>query len=220
MSLNTGRYQVILLRHGESVGNAEGYHQGQAQFPLTEKGKAQAYALSEWWFGNNIQFDHIISSPQTRAKETAEIIAKKLGGEIKYDPIWMERDNGILAGMRHDEAIIKHPQPEVLNLYDPVGETGESIWDLFIRSGKAISSILNSSPGSYLIVSHGGLLNMVMRSILGIPPQANFQGPRFRFQNTGYASLTYQADGNENSASLQYNWIVQAINARPHWNED
>ena len=220
MSLKTGEYQVILLRHGESVGNAEGYHQGQAQFPLTEKGKAQASALSEWWFENNIHFDHIISSPQTRAKETAEIIAKKLGCEIRYDPIWMERDNGLLAGMRHDEAVIKYPQPEVLNLYNPVGETGESIWDLYIRSGKAISSILKSPPGSYLIVSHGGLLNMVMRSILGIPPQTNFQGPRFRFQNTGYASLTYQPDGNEKRPSLHYNWVVQAINSRPHWDED
>lgn len=36
------RYHLTLLRHAESLGNAEGYHQGQAEFPLTDHGISQA----------------------------------------------------------------------------------------------------------------------------------------------------------------------------------
>lgn len=42
-------FVVTLLRHGESVGNAESRWQGQADFPLTRKGRAQAQALAERW---------------------------------------------------------------------------------------------------------------------------------------------------------------------------
>jgi len=208
----TDEFQITLLRHGESAGNAEGYHQGQAEFPLTEKGLAQAQALADWWSNRDQKFDTIISSPQSRAKQTAELIAGVLDLELRLDPVWMERDNGILAGKKFTEAREKFPQPEFINLYEPIGQTGESIWDLYVRGGQAITSIISGKPGSYLIVSHGGLLNMTMRAILGITPQPNFQNPRFRFRNTAFATLTYRPE--------KHIWHVQAVNARPHWEED
>ncbi|MBK8824271.1 MAG: histidine phosphatase family protein [Anaerolineales bacterium] len=42
-------FHITLLRHGESVGNAESRWQGQADFPLTDTGRAQARALAERW---------------------------------------------------------------------------------------------------------------------------------------------------------------------------
>ena len=178
---NPNEFQITLLRHGEFRGNAEGYHQGQAEFPLTEVGLAQAQALADWWLTRGQKFDKLISSPQSRAKQTAELIAGVLDLEIKLDPVWMERDNGNLSGIKFEEARVKFPQPEFINLYEPIGQTGESIWDLYVRGGQAITSVINGKPGSYLVVSHGGLLNMTMRAILGIAPQPNFQNPRFRF---------------------------------------
>jgi len=93
-------YQITLVRHGESVGNAEGYHQGQAEFPLTENGQAQAQALAQQWLEKGQVFDQAISSPQSRARETSEIVTKALAVPLEFDPLWMERDNGILAGLR------------------------------------------------------------------------------------------------------------------------
>ena len=75
---NPARYHFTLLRHGESVGNAEGKHQGQSDFPLTEKGEAQARALAERWLNEKKGFDLIISSPLSRAHGTAEILADAL----------------------------------------------------------------------------------------------------------------------------------------------
>ena len=208
---NSNEFQIILLRHGESVGNADGYHQGQADFPLTDTGIAQAKALAAHWIAGGVVFDKVIASPQSRAKQTAEIIAGALGYEIEYDRVWMERDNGVLAGLRHDDAREKYPQKEFTPLFEPIGLTGESQWELFLRAGHAIQSIFNQSPGRYLIVSHGGLLNMVLKAALGITPQANFQGPRFRFQNTAFASITYFPE--------IHTWHVNSLNARPHWDQ-
>ncbi len=68
-------YHLTLLRHGESVGNAENRLQGQADFPLTETGRQQAQALAKRWLAEGLTFDRVIASPLKRSRETAEIIA-------------------------------------------------------------------------------------------------------------------------------------------------
>jgi len=211
MLTNNSEYHLTFLRHGESVGNATGYHQGQSEFPLTTKGRLQARALAELWASEGKKFDHIISSPQSRARETAEIITQKLEHNLELDEVWMERDNGVYSGLHQDEAKEKYPFAEFVSIYDPIGKIGETNWELYLRGGLAIQSILHRPPGRYLVVSHGGILNMTLCAILGITPQANFQGPRFRFQNTAFATLIYEAD--------RHIWIVVGINERPHWNE-
>ena len=186
----------IFLRHGESIGNAEKKHQGQADFPLTDLGVNQVTQLAAYWKRAEITFDLVISSPLTRAKESAEIITQALKSKLEFDPIWMERDNGELAGLSHEKALQILPPPDFIPLYQPIAETGESQWDLYLRAGKAINTLMKRPSGVYLIVSHGGLLNMVMRAILGIHPQPNFQGPSFHYSNTGYTKLEYSPNKN------------------------
>ena len=206
------RYNLTLLRHGESVGNAEGKHQGQSNFPLTEKGEAQARALANRWLIEKKSFDLIISSPLARARGTAEILAEALHLTLEFNPLWMERDNGLLAGLRPEEAVATYPRPPFVHPYLPIGLTGESQWELYLRAGKAIQDLLHHTPGNYLIVSHGGILNMVLYAILGITPQANFYGPRFRFGNTAFASLSYNPG--------EHKWYVHGVNDRVHWQHD
>ncbi len=206
---NPVRYHLTLLRHGESVGNAEGKHQGQSDFPLTEKGEAQVSALAERWFNEKKCFDLLISSPLSRARGTAEILAEALNLTLELNPLWMERDNGLLAGLRPEEAIASYPRPPFIHPYLPIGQTGESQWELYLRAGKAIQDLLHHPPGNYLIVSHGGILNMVLYAILGITPQANFYGPRFRFGNTAFATLSYNPG--------EHKWYVHGLNDRVHW---
>src|SRR4030066_1328937 len=94
---------ITLLRHAESQGNFEGRHQGQADFPLTERGRAQANALVERWMAESKQFDQVISSPLARARETSEIIASGLNTPLEFDALWMERNNGMMAGLSPEE---------------------------------------------------------------------------------------------------------------------
>jgi 2,3-bisphosphoglycerate-dependent phosphoglycerate mutase len=202
-------YTFTFLRHGESIGNAEGKHQGQADFELTERGRAQAHALAERWQAGKQHFDAAVSSPLMRARETAEIVCNLLKVSLEFNALWMERDNGLLAGLHPDEASILLPRPPFVYPYLPIGETGESQWELFLRAGQAVQSLFNYPPGSYLIVSHGGILNMVFYAILGIAPHANFLGPRFRFHNTAFATLTYTPG--------EHKWAVLGVNDHLHW---
>ena len=87
-------YHFTFLRHGESVGNAQARWQGQSEYPLTERGRAQARALAERWKSEDVRFDLAITSPLMRAKETTEIIASALNLKVEVDPIWLERDIG------------------------------------------------------------------------------------------------------------------------------
>lgn len=194
----------VFLRHGESTGNAENRHQGQADFPLTDLGIKQVERLTTSWKGAGRKFDQAISSPLTRAKQTAEIISQTLDIDLDYDPIWMERDNGELAGLHHEKALKVLPPPDFIPLYQAIAGTGESQWELFLRAGSALNELMKRPPGEYLIISHGGLLNMVMHAVIGLTPQPNFQGPNFRFSNTGYTTVKY-LPGNDNWILLNHN---------------
>jgi broad specificity phosphatase PhoE len=203
-------YRLTLVRHGESVGNELGYYQGQADFELNERGRAQAQALAERWKYEGVQFDTAITSPLARARQTAEIIAEALNLDLELNHLWMERNNGHLAGLHPKEAAERFPRPDFIHPYMPIGGTGESQWDLYLRAGQAIREIMARPPGRYLIISHGGLLQMAMYSILGLTPQADFLGPQFRFRNTAFATLVYSPGS--------HHWTLEGINDQSHWN--
>ncbi|HEX6035114.1 MAG TPA: histidine phosphatase family protein, partial [Anaerolineales bacterium] len=179
-------YQFVFLRHGESIGNAQARWQGQSDYALTDKGRAQAQALAERWKSENMKFDLIVASPLSRARETAEIIASAVDATLELDSIWLERHIGEMEGLTADE-VRKRPQPPYVTPYDPIGGEGEGDWALFLRAGQALHSLLRRPAGSYLIVSHGGLLNQLMNAIIGIAPHVDPSGVRFRFENAAFA---------------------------------
>lgn len=202
-------FQVTLLRHGESVGNAESRWQGQADYPLTDRGRSQAKALAERWKRERMKFDYVIASPLSRTRETAEIIASRLGLSVEFEPLWLERDNGEFAGLTQHEVRQNFQHPDFTTPYDAVGNDGEGDWELFLRAGQALHGLLKRDPARYLIVSHGGLLNQVMHAIVGIVPQANNAGTRFRFGNTAFAQLLYFPN--------QHRWAIDKLNDHAHW---
>lgn len=202
-------FYITLLRHGESTGNAESRWQGQSDFPLTDTGRAQAHALAERWRREGIKFDYLISSPLQRARETAEILAQPLGLKVEYDPIWLERDNGDFAGLTPQEVRRNFQMPSFITPYDAVGGDGEGDWELFLRAGQALHGLLKRPAGRYLIVSHGGLLNQLMHAVVGVGPQANNSGTRFRFGNTAFAQLIYYPH--------QHRWAIDRLNDHIHW---
>jgi 2,3-bisphosphoglycerate-dependent phosphoglycerate mutase len=118
----------------------------------------------------------------------------------------MEMNNGRLAGLRDTE--INWDEPKMVTPYTRMGETGESRLEVFLRAGRAIQAILDRQPGKYLVVSHGGILNMAMYSLLSITPQAQHHGPRFWFRNTTFASFSYDPEF--------HNWRLLHFD-RPHW---
>ena len=207
-----GKFNITLLRHAESTGNAAECLQGQNNAPLTKEGERQAKALAKYWKDHGDKFDLIISSPQERARSTAQIIAKTLGIALQFDPTWMERAFGILEGVPFSEMLEQNPPPDFYHPYDQIGESGECLMDLYLRASKAVQNLLKNPPGSYLVVSHGALLNMAIYSILGLSPHNYVRGPIFHFKNTGFLELTYKPDTRV--------WRVLSFNNHPHWNQE
>ena len=99
-------------------------------------------------------------------------------------------------------------KPEFMTPYAPMGDLGESRWELYLRAGQAIQNILNRPPGHYLVVAHGGVLGMAMHCILGMHVQANGQGPRFYFNNTAFAKIIYD--------SSIHRWQIRSFNDHAH----
>ena len=195
---------ITLLRHGESEGNSLGVLQGQSDYPLTAAGVEQAMRLASYWKSNGTKFDLIVSSPLLRASQTTEIIANSLKAPIEYDPAWKERNFGHLQGADLHEIDQRIPPVDFFHPYEPIGGNGESQLDLYTRASLALQKIIRQPAGSYLVVSHGGILNKALYAIMGITPQGHYNSPIFHFGNTGYAQFRY------NSSSRQ--WAVINLN--------
>ena len=69
--------------------------------------------------------------------------------------------------------------------------SGESEAQLHSRALLAVENILNMKKTSYLVVSHGMILNAILRSMFGIPIPVNRNGVTFSFGDTGYMDVRY-----------------------------
>jgi broad specificity phosphatase PhoE len=96
--------EILLVRHGESVGNAEDRMQGTSDYPLSERGRGQARALGKWLLAQGLGCHRLYASPLARARETAEIVSALCGGEPPtIEPSLAELNAGELEGLTFDE---------------------------------------------------------------------------------------------------------------------
>ena len=148
--------QITLMRHGRSLADDEMVHEGRYDAPLTDVGRSQVRSRAEEWKRSAVTFDLIVASTLVRAAESAQIVGEVLDIPIEYDPGWMERDNGPLAGLPFDVARERYPKPDFANPFEPyvaaTGE-GESGWDLLTRAAGALQRVVRRGPGS---VPRGG----------------------------------------------------------------
>jgi len=198
-------YKFVLMRHGRSVADDEMKHEGRFDSELTEIGVAQAKKSTELLLQRNYSFTSIITSPLKRALRTAEIINEEYRVEIIKNELLMEQDNGILAGQNKKDALMKYPMP---NFYSPFRyfpeKSGENEIMLHARGGLAVNSLISNVPGRYLIIGHGGILNAMIRNMLGINLKSNGSGVTFLLRDNGYIDIDYDEDKNH--------WIVRNMN--------
>ena len=153
--------RILLVRHGESVWNAEGRWQGAANPPLSDAGRAQAGALADAVRDEGI--DSIVTSDLDRARETAQIVATALGlPEPSVDEGWRERDVGEISG--HTRAEIEQKWPGLLERWRrgelesmPGGER-----DITPRVVAALQRVAHAHAGACtLVATHGGVIGAI-----------------------------------------------------------
>jgi probable phosphoglycerate mutase len=93
---------LILVRHGQSEANAAGLLVGRTDSALTELGKRQAAAIGAALAGKERRPGRIVTSPLSRARDTAEIVGTALGSGVpsEVDERLIELDYGELEGRR------------------------------------------------------------------------------------------------------------------------
>jgi len=91
---------LAIMRHGQTIYNANMRVQGHANIPLTDKGRQQIKAVAKKLSEHGEQFDMIASSPLSRALESAYWVAKKLRHHkpIVVEQRFIERDFNHLDG--------------------------------------------------------------------------------------------------------------------------
>jgi len=160
--------EIILIRHGQSEGDILEVHEGRADLELTDEGTRQARKMA-LWLKDYEQVDKIVSSPLKRALKTATMIKELCGCTLEIDDALMEWDNGLLAGVKRDEAMRKFPLPEGgRKPHDTLYET-ESMIDFRTRAELFISKLKETHYERICLVSHGGMINMLLRSLLELP---------------------------------------------------
>src|SRR5918997_3433123 len=166
--------EMLLVRHGESTANAKGIWQGQMEFPLSERGRAQA-SLAGLGLSSE-PFEGLYSSPLFRAMETAEIIRDRAGfaGEVVPVEGLSERNGGILEG--HTWAEQEQRNPELAKKFLAIPEEdrwalvgAETDEEVVARFGEALASIGARHPerSRIVIVSHGGVMRAYLRELFG-----------------------------------------------------
>ena len=149
----------------------------------------QARRLAEHWAETGRTFDWVVASSLVRARETAEIVAGGLGLPVEVSDLWMERDNGPLAGLSPEEAATKFPESANRSRWAPLTALGgESRQGLHARASGALEDALVREHERILVVAHGGILDAALRILLGTSEKAYFP-----FGDTGFAELALDA---------------------------
>ncbi len=177
--------RILLIRHGESTWNAAGRWQGQADPPLSDRGRDQAVEAA----ARVGSIDAVVTSDLERAAITGQIISRLVGVDhVATEPRLRERDAGPLSGLTRDE--IHRAFPGLL-ADDPAGfepgPDGQPRWplgwesdaDLWERLEVALVAVARAVPdGDVLAVTHGGVIYALERRLgaSGRPRLSNLDG--------------------------------------------
>ena len=151
--------ELIVLRHGESEKNIKHVSwSGDDLYPLTEKGKKDIQKVSE---EIDKDIDVILCSPVLRARESAEIINKKLNKEIVVVEELRETKKGIWEGediseeAKNDLELYKKLKGDERYFYKRGG--GESFEDIEKRVAKFIDILKKYKGKKVLVITHNGI---------------------------------------------------------------
>ncbi len=152
--------KLYVLRHGETETNILKLICGKSECNLTRTGMDQAREVKQKL--KDVDFKAIFSSPLTRARITASIVANK---PIKIDKRLTERDYG-------DYEFKKKTEVDYQGFWNYAKRqtTGEKLKDLMNRIDSLIKELLEKYPSSnVLLVTHSGVARGIHYYLTGIP---------------------------------------------------
>ncbi len=169
----TAARRVLLLRHGQTAWNAIGHFQGQTDIDLDDVGRAQAERAAEQLA--RLAPAAVVSSDLSRARGTAEALARRTGLDVVADRRLRETYAGAWQGLTAGQIAERFgDQREAWRRGEDVrpGGDGELRQEVGERVAAAITEHAAGLPeaGLLVAVTHGGAISAGVPTLLGIPP--------------------------------------------------
>lgn len=182
--------RFLFIRHGETDWNVRGVMQGSNDIPLNQNGIDQAFAAASRL--KALPVTKIITSPQIRARRTAEIISDAFALAIHLEHDLRERSFGSYEGSTPDnlpKIPVNSNSPH--GPFDYADGNVEPFAEVTQRSRGAIERWLDghdhTKDGLVLFVAHGGVFSAIHHAF--------DCGPHFRVQNATPYEFLRQTDG-------------------------
>jgi probable phosphoglycerate mutase len=162
------RRRVLLLRHARTAWNAQHRFQGQADPPLDETGKAQAFEVAALVAA--LRPDLILSSDAKRAMQTAAPLGEITGLPVVREPRLRERSLGHWEGLTRDEVAQQYPDEfaDWVAGRDVTGRGGETREQVAARAVAAFHDIPDDIALAVL-VTHSATAMALCARLLGLP---------------------------------------------------
>ncbi len=187
---------IYFVRHGQSEGNALRVYQS-ASIQLSELGHEQAQTTSRRF--SNITVDLLVSSPYTRAYETAEYISKTVNLPIEKNELFVERKRPSIQEEKIKELeelkAIDKAIADNWEVLDYRHSDEENFEDLKQRAQKAFEFIESREEDNIIIVTHKNFLHcLIWYRLFGFnvtPREAKIITDNFVMSNTGIVWMQF-----------------------------
>ena len=188
---------VLLIRHGQSEGNAEGRFGGHTATPLSSRGRKQAAATAKTLSSERLTA--IFSSDLPRAIETARPLAKLTGLQIQSTDAFRERSVGVMEGLTFEEAAEQYPEQYAALLhrdFEHVLSGGESYRQLLDRAWtKLDQAIAQNKGGRIAVFSHTGTICILALHLMGALDAPELKPIWVASSNCGITRFELRDDG-------------------------
>jgi broad specificity phosphatase PhoE/ribonuclease HI len=181
---------LVLVRHGVTAFTIEKRFSGSGDPPLIEAGRAQARMTGARLAARG-GIDRIVASPLSRARETAQLLAKALGLEVELDDDLQEVDFGAWEGLTYPVVAERWPRELALWHGDPSisPPDGESYEELRHRITAVQQRLVNRHRGDTIcVVTHSRPIAMFAATVLDAPLASLY---RLQVDNAGISEIDY-----------------------------
>ena len=192
--------RVVLVRHGVTDWNEQGRLLGRSDVPLNQRGRAEAAAVAE--AVKDLGPAELLSSPQRRTFETAEIVAAACGLEARTDErlaeVWLRGWQGKTFAELHNDPDVHAYLRDPFHLSDEI-EPCESVRERILSLIDELRTNQRDRP--VVLVSHGDPLRIFVAELLGLPPG------EFRSFSIDNGSATLARIGRKKNHVQLLNWL-------------
>ncbi|MEU0894881.1 bifunctional RNase H/acid phosphatase [Streptomyces massasporeus] len=188
----------VLLRHGETPLTPQKRFSGSGGTDpsLSDTGREQAERAAAM-LARRGTIQAVVSSPLARTRETAGIVAARLGLDVSIDDGLRETDFGAWEGLTFAEVRERHAEDLNAWLASPDAEPtggGESFAATATRLAATRDKLVAAHAGrTVLLVTHVTPIKTLVRLALGAPPESLF---RMELSAASLSVVAYYADGN------------------------